>query len=85
MEEKGLEWCCPNCTKKKEGEGKEQEHDARKQNRSVKEKDVKKSVPKETRHKDSQKESHKEMQKEPKEPTSAEEIVTSSVQKQQAR
>lgn len=85
MEENGLEWCCPNCNKKKEGEGKEREREARKQSRAVKEKDVKKSVAKETHHKDTQKEIQKDTQKDPKELTNTEEIVTSSVQKQQAR
>jgi hypothetical protein len=80
-----LEWCCPNCNKKKEAEGKEQEHDAKKQSRTVKEKDIKKSAPKETLHKNGQKESQKELQNDPKEPVIAEEVVTSPVQKQQAR
>jgi len=85
MEENGLEWCCPNCNKKKEAEGKERERDVRKQSRTVKEKDVKKSTPKEAPHKDVQKESQKETQKDSKELIIAEEIVTSPVQKQQAR
>lgn len=85
MEENGLEWCCPNCNKKKEGEVKDREREARKQSRAVKEKDVKKLVAKEAHHKDMQKESQTEMQKDPKEHTSTEETVTSSVQKQQAR
>lgn len=85
MEENGLEWCCPNCNKKKETDGKERERDARKQSKTVKEKDVKKSAPKETLHKNVQKESQKELQNDPKEPVNAEEVVTSPVQKQQAR
>lgn len=80
MEENGLEWCCPNCNKKKEEEGKERESDSRKPSRTVREKDVKKSIPKETAHKDKQKVS----QKDPKELISAEEIVT-PVQRQHAR
>lgn len=80
MEENGLEWCCPNCNKKKEGEGKE--HEAKKQSRAVKEKDVKKSVAKGSHHKDVQKESQKETQKDPKELANTEEIVTSTAQKQ---
>lgn len=80
MEENGLEWCCPNCNKKKEAEGKERECDSRKQSRTVREKDVKKSLSKETSHKDIQKVSHKDS----KELISAEEFVT-PVQKQHAR
>ncbi|XP_023714511.1 death-inducer obliterator 1 isoform X4 [Cryptotermes secundus] len=83
MEENGLEWCCPNCNKKKETDGKEQEHDARKQSRTVKEKDIKKSAPKETLHKSGHKESQKELQNDPKEPVNAEEVATSPVQRQQ--
>jgi uncharacterized Zn finger protein (UPF0148 family) len=79
MEENGLEWCCPNCNKKKEGEGKEQERDVKKQSKTVR---VKKSAPKETSHKNVKKESQKELQNEPKDPVNAEEIVASSMQKQ---
>jgi hypothetical protein len=78
MEENGLEWCCPNCNKKKETEGKERERDVRKQSRTVKEKDVKKSAPKEPSYKIVK----KELQNDPKEPVNAEEIVASPVQKQ---
>jgi hypothetical protein len=82
MEENGLEWGCPNCNKKKEAEGKEGERDVRKQSKTVKEKDVKKSAPKETSHKNVKKESQKELQNDPKEPVNAEESVASPMQKQ---
>ncbi|XP_069678239.1 death-inducer obliterator 1 isoform X2 [Periplaneta americana] len=80
MEENGLEWCCPNCTKKKEAEGKEKERESKKQNKVVKEKEVKKAIPKDTPNKDIQ----KEIQKDVKEPSSTEETAAPPVQKQQA-
>jgi hypothetical protein len=85
MEENGLEWCCPNCNKKKEADGKERERDVRRQSRTMKENNGKKSAPKETTHKNVKKESQKELQDDPKESLIAEEIVVSPVHKQQAR
>ncbi|PSN57524.1 hypothetical protein C0J52_01640 [Blattella germanica] len=76
MEESGLEWVCPNCTKKKEVEGKEKERETKKQAKTAKEKDGKKPAPKEILPKENVKDS--------KEPSSAEEMVTSPVQKHPA-
>ena len=77
MEENGLEWVCPNCSKKKEVEGKEKESEPKKQIKATKEKEVKKPQAKESTQKDNPKDS--------KDTNNVEEVVSTPAQKQQAR